>query len=282
MYQLHKHPATNPDFQKNKEKFSTDLSEFHDYAEMLTFQAGKVTKRSNKAGSYCNYLVRYTLLYKEIFNEEITTLNSFATLEKLKKIKDIPEFKTFNSNTSNFFSATYSCFEKFLYYKQSKIDESIDLETEIQTISHSETEELTIEKNITSIPKPRQKKIFNSAIGGTYPRNFYESLEAKNKSNWTCELDPTHKTFISSTNNKPFVEAHHLVPMYTQDFFENSLDFAGNIISLCPNCHRLVHLSEKTIKEKALKNLYNQRKKLLKEFGIETTYAELLKYYDII
>ena len=37
------------------------------------------------------------------------------------------------------------------------------------------------------------------------------------------------------------MEAHHLIPLRMQHDFENSLDVVGNIVSICPNCHRLIH-----------------------------------------
>ncbi|MGV2527447.1 UNVERIFIED_CONTAM: restriction endonuclease, partial [Bacillus thuringiensis] len=51
--------------------------------------------------------------------------------------------------------------------------------------------------------------------------------------------------------------------------FENSLDVVGNIVSICPNCHRLIHYGRDKDKKKVLELLFEQRKDSLKKFGIE-------------
>lgn len=86
----------------------------------------------------------------------------------------------------------------------------------------------------------KKEKIKNGDIL-TYPRKKEESLEAKRRSNWQCELNSNHITFISNANKKPYMEAHHLIPMSAQDYFDYTLDFADNIVCLCPNCHRKIH-----------------------------------------
>ncbi|MCE0554185.1 restriction endonuclease [Bacillus thuringiensis] len=35
-----------------------------------------------------------------------------------------------------------------------------------------------------------------------------------------------------------------------QHDFENSLDVVGNIVSICPNCHRLIHYGRDKDKKK--------------------------------
>lgn len=42
-------------------------------------------------------------------------------------------------------------------------------------------------------------------------------------------------------NKKPYMEAHHLIQMSAQDNFYSTLEFADNIVCLCPNCHRKIH-----------------------------------------
>ncbi|MFD1928850.1 HNH endonuclease [Sporosarcina siberiensis] len=89
------------------------------------------------------------------------------------------------------------------------------------------------------------------------------------------------KIFINEQLNKPFVEGHHLVPMFTQTQFENTIDFADNIVTLCPNCHREIHYGLQVDKSKMVKILFANRKDLFHKYGIEITIKKLLSFYKV-
>ena len=76
------------------------------------------------------------------------------------------------------------------------------------------------------------------------------------------------------------MEAHHLIPLRMQHDFENSLDVVGNIVSICPNCHRLIHYGRDKDKKSFRTSL--NKEKLLKKFGIEVSPEELFGYYGIL
>jgi 5-methylcytosine-specific restriction protein A len=125
-----------------------------------------------------------------------------------------------------------------------------------------------------SVPKQTQ-----STGRNVWKRNPSVAKEALEKANYRCEINPEHKTFISEVTGKNFVEAHHLVPMNLQSKFSWSLDVPGNIVSLCPNCHRQIHHATVQEKRKIIKNLYEKRVSLLKAFGIIISFEELLDSY---
>jgi len=60
-------------------------------------------------------------------------------------------------------------------------------------------------------------------------------------SHFTCEVDSNHRSFISKKTRENYCEGHHLVPMGKQSSYNYSLDIHANIVSLCPNCHRILH-----------------------------------------
>lgn len=97
--------------------------------------------------------------------------------------------------------------------------------------------------------------------------------------NYSCEVDKNHKTFISNTTGENYVEVHHLIPMNFQKQFEYSLDVPGNLVILCPNCHRLFHHATSKEKSKIITSFYDQRKEVLKEFGIEISVEKLKRMY---
>ena len=100
---------------------------------------------------------------------------------------------------------------------------------------------------------------------------------ALKKTNYKCELDNSHQTFIYK--GVQFMEGHHLIPMEYQHLFTNSLDVVSNIISLCPNCHRKIHYGEPLERIEMATKLYNIRKLDL-EAMFKITSVDI--YYDDI
>jgi predicted HNH restriction endonuclease len=58
---------------------------------------------------------------------------------------------------------------------------------------------------------------------------------------------------------RPFMEVHHLVPMKFQEEFTVELDVPENIVSLCPNCHRIIHHAIDLQRKVLLRQLYGAR-----------------------
>lgn len=112
-----------------------------------------------------------------------------------------------------------------------------------------------------------------------YQRDPSIAQKALRLSGYVCEADHNHITFISVTG-KPFVECHHLIPVSLQQRFPlASLDVEENIVTLCPNCHRHVHLGVGESKREILDKLWNARKEGLARRGIEISYEEFLGIY---
>jgi len=101
------------------------------------------------------------------------------------------------------------------------------------------------------------------------------------RADYTCENDPTHKSFLSATMRKPYVEAHHLVPLKAQKDFgdDNCLDHQNNIFALCANCHRLLHHAVGDEKRPLLQKLYDTRRNKREKAGIKLTFDQLFEYY---
>lgn len=128
-------------------------------------------------------------------------------------------------------------------------------------------------------PKERgQAKQINSTE--KWSRDAGISKTALNKSGYCCEFDSTHESFISKNTGEIYLEAHHLIPMNAQQDFEYSLDVVGNVISLCPNCHKKIHHSTPDEVEIMLKKFYNERKNILEKYGIGISFEELKKLYN--
>jgi 5-methylcytosine-specific restriction protein A len=133
----------------------------------------------------------------------------------------------------------------------------------------------------SSTPEEPQNKpgSFHSGGRSNWVRNPEKAAEALSLAAYRCEVDPTHGTFISASSGNNFVEAHHLIPMRLQTNFTYSIDVPGNIVSLCPNCHRAIHHAVKDVRTLLVTKLFERRRDKLEKFGISMTLKDLIRQY---
>ena len=110
-----------------------------------------------------------------------------------------------------------------------------------------------------------------------YKRDRQKAINAISHSNFQCEINPDHLSFVKKSDGLPYMEAHHLIPMAQQDLFEYSLDVEENIVSLCSQCHNEIHYGENA--DRLITKLYHERIELLKKKKIYVSLEELLSYY---
>ncbi|WP_033167123.1 HNH endonuclease [Clostridium sp. KNHs205] len=111
-----------------------------------------------------------------------------------------------------------------------------------------------------------------------YPRKQYESKNALRRAQYLCEVDNSHFVFKRRNSPNNYTEPHHLIPLSAyRDFPGIDLDREQNIVSLCSNCHNLLHYG--SAYKDVLHDLYQQRKELLEEIGITISFEQLLSYY---
>ena len=112
-----------------------------------------------------------------------------------------------------------------------------------------------------------------------YKRDRLKAQNALNHADYKCEINCDHPTFRRRNSPLNYTEPHHIVPMSKQDYFENSLDVEENIISLCCNCHKQIHLGKGF--EDMLRKIYAERKDILKKAGIEILLEDLILFYKM-
>jgi 5-methylcytosine-specific restriction protein A len=127
-----------------------------------------------------------------------------------------------------------------------------------------------------SLPPP--SKVAGKQLG-KYKRDPSMAARAIQAAGHQCEVDPAHLTFTSRKTKKPFVEAHHLIPMQCQSNFEVSLDVPENIVALCPGCHRKFHHARFGELKPSLSKLFVARREALKSRGIGGEPEDLHKIY---
>ena len=124
--------------------------------------------------------------------------------------------------------------------------------------------------------KRKQKKKTSSSTAPARSRTIGE--QSLRNARYSCEVNINHQTFLRSDGNQ-FMEKHHLIPMEKWDLYELDLDHPVNIVSLCPICHRKIHLGGKVDRDQLIAPLFIRNDKLLQKiYGV--TLNQLVSYYD--
>ncbi len=167
-----------------------------------------------------------------------------------------------------------SIYEPFVIkYKNYKNLNNLDVDDEDGVITTNDIFESEIVEP-SYIPEAKPEII--EGKNKKYKRNSSKAKRAIVYSKYKCNIDENHESFVAK-NGKPYMEAHHLIPMSAQEDFINSLDVDANIVLLCPVCHRKLHHGY-DIQQELLK-LFINRVGLLKKFGIDISFEQLIKYY---
>lgn len=110
-----------------------------------------------------------------------------------------------------------------------------------------------------------------------YMREKKVAMNAMAHADYLCEIDKKHPTFVRKYINLNYTEPHHLIPIAYSDLFDVSLDVEENVVSLCSNCHNLLHYGRDY--EVILKRLYGERIEYLRKVGLYITFEELFEMY---
>ena len=172
----------------------------------------------------------------------------------------------------------------------------------ILTLNEDDLNDYSDEENLINIDVQKQERILISYVYDTNSTKFIEQNNRKpipykkgnttryktnsriaktaiDLSEYKCKYSQEHNTFISKLG-KPYMEAHHLVPMSAQKDFEMNIDRVENIVSLCPICHSAIHLGNESVRLELLKKIFDLKQAELNNAGINISFGELFtKYY---
>lgn len=251
----------------------------------------------NQELKFRHYLETKTKLGKGTCNTYISSLRTLnkhlTTNSSIKNIFKYKDFDTFYKVLS--LIKTDPIFKQINHRDHQKHKKAIDyyldfFKTDIQKYEEND-EEYNKDVNDINISEKERLLLINNS---QKPIKFSTSKIKKlirdprigklslDQAKYKCELDSSHLTFISNTSGKQYMEAHHLIPCIYENCkkYDRHLDFIGNTISLCPNCHRAVHFGDKKTKNEILKKLFDTRKEQLnKNLQINLTFEELLSLY---
>ena len=115
-------------------------------------------------------------------------------------------------------------------------------EKESESLSDSELYEKANQQG-TVKPKERATTI------STYVRNPYVAEASKRRANGICQLCGNLAPFNDRSGN-PYLESHHIIWLS-----EGGGDVLNNMVALCPNCHKKMHVVNDSNDVKKLQDL---------------------------
>lgn len=200
--------------------------------------------------------------FKDIFTH-LYEFHEYSLLNGLKTLSSTPSDIKTNELATNF-------------YETSEFQADQTLLEEINE-QFSESLESDVDFEYKGQPQTKTEPVF---INGhkSYKRDKKKAINALRKAKFKCEISSEHPTFIRRNSDQNYTEPHHLIPLRFSDDFPVSLDIEENIISLCSNCHNQLHYGRDICP--LLEKLYNARKDVLKQAGIDITLENLFKMYD--
>jgi len=88
---------------------------------------------------------------------------------------------------------------------------------------------------------------------GKKQRSYLISEMAKIQDDYKCQVSNKH--FIETQKDRFYIEAHHIIPLS-----EDGLDITDNLVSLCPNAHKILHEAKMEYKKSIYKKLKNNNR----------------------
>lgn len=99
------------------------------------------------------------------------------------------------------------------------------------------------------------------------------------KMNYVCQHNFNHKSFTSNSTKENYVEAHHLIPIKAQIDYNINLDRSENLVSLCPICHKEIHLGISFRVKLIVSRLLEIKENDLRSVGLDISLNELFYSY---
>ncbi|OBR92673.1 HNH endonuclease [Clostridium ragsdalei P11] len=231
--------------------------------------------KGNDGRVYCHLNIKEGNLF---FINHITG-NTYNKVDD-KFIKNIYATLSNYENQEKFFNNSYG--KIILSENIDILIKSILIEYRFRNmIRNEEIDDMSYQEDVIkadAIDIPKEPQIRSTAVN-VWQRDPKIAKREVIRANYQCSIDKNHKTFIAKATDNNYVEVHHLIPISKQEHFKKSLDVAGNIVVLCPNCHKKLHYAVFDEKKDIIEKLYDMKLEELKAFGIEISLDRLLDMY---
>lgn len=109
--------------------------------------------------------------------------------------------------------------------------------------------------------------------------------QARMLSRYKCALEIINNCkpiyFTAKNNGKNYLELHHFIPREFRNDFSHSIEVLANYITLCPRCHRQIHLALDRERKHLINSLYDDRSARLEVVGLKLDFKKAYEYYKI-
>ncbi|WP_320127498.1 HNH endonuclease [uncultured Sphaerochaeta sp.] len=212
---------------------------------------------------YFQSLRKITALLREVGYPDIESLydvDSYSQLQEIKQaLKEDPGFVALDERGHRMYSAGFNRYMEFAEGKDFLMHPS----------------SLSLIDCPCPVKQPSlMKQTFHPSRDRIMVRQVFQASE------YHCEINTGHKTFLAQASGRQYVEGHHLIPLEVQPEIVSSLDVYANIITLCPTCHRFLHFGMQSDKEKVLSQLFETRQDRLNDSGIKLGKKEFLELVE--
>ena len=183
------------------------------------------------------------------------------------------------------YGGTYPELDSIIYDYVERLINGEKLEDDI--IAQQELQEILGASEQVIQDAPSREVMFENQISGKKVlRNPQLTKSAIIDASYQCEVNSEHETFLNK-HGKSYMEGHHLIPCTVKNAkeiweqFGRNIDCRENIVSLCPICHRAIHMGNRDEKRRVLSNLISKRLPTLKNIGISITEEYLFHLYGV-
>ena len=159
-------------------------------------------------------------------------------------------------------------------------------ETQVETFEDDIIETIKLNK-IDIEDKPEEYIDETSEVGRQKIKAIFslKKKQARLLSNYSCALENINNCkpiyFTAKVNNKTYLELHHFIPQEFRNDFPHSIEVLANYVTLCPRCHRQIHLAVDRERRGLITSLYNERISRLKLVGLLLEIEDIYEYYKI-
>jgi hypothetical protein len=209
------------------------------YFEFLSNTSVRIGKRNGsiKRNATSNYIYFFELLQKNISHSALKNYEEFEFNKKRDKYS-----LTINNSEEcelifGLIYKTLSEIEKS--YKSEKMYSDLQNEFEVKIKQAKKLNDKKLQEKINKLGIIKPTKIITQYAA--YNRSEYVTEFILRRANGKCEKCGQSAPFLRDSDNSPFLEVHHIVPLS-----ENGDDTVENTIGLCPNCHKHAHFGKNT------------------------------------
>jgi hypothetical protein len=160
-----------------------------------------------------------------------------------------PNFIGFSQTKQNIDIKCIYAILKLIELKSKNYEVSINAKKIFEDLADRETEKLSNGELLKRIINNKTSKINYSTVISSPNRDRNLKILVKRLAEGKCQLCKEDAPF-EDKNKTPYLEEHHV-----EKLADGGLDGLGNVVALCPNCHRKVHILENDSDKTILKRM---------------------------